>query len=97
MAEIRINIAQVRRQAQQLDTAAAQLQRELRQLSSAKQSIPAYWDGTTARAFVQKLNEQYTALDQLRREMESVADDIRRVAERIQRQDEALQRAAQKL
>lgn len=97
MAEIRINLEQARRQAQRLDEAASQLKRELRNLSSAKQNIPSYWDGSASKVFVQKLNEQYNELNKLCQQIEEVANDIRTVAERIKRQEEAMQRAAQKL
>lgn len=97
MAEIRINYERAKKQARHLDEAASELRGELKRISSAKKSIPSCWEGTAARAFTQKLDEQYNELSQLCKQMESVADSILTVAGRIKRQEEAAQRAAKNL
>ena len=97
MAEIRINLNQAYCQARQLDDAASDLKQVLQTLLSEKQSIPSYWDGTAAHAFIGKLEAQYNELSSLCKQLESVADRIRTVADRLKRQEEAAQQAALKL
>lgn len=97
MAEIRIDLNRAMKQADKLDDAAKDLQRELGNLFTAKQSLQSYWDSNASGILKTKLNDQYTELYQLCRQIEDVAETIRTVAERIKRNEESAKSRAQKL
>ena len=97
MAEIRINIDNVNQQIRQLNTAAGELNWEIQKIRSMKQDISSYWQGSGADAFVKKLDAQCQELMNLYKKITSAADTIEAAADRIMRQEEALQKAAQKL
>ena len=97
MAEIRINLNRAMKQADELDDAAKDLQKEIGKLFTAKQSLQSYWDSNASGIFKTKLNEQYTELFQLCRQIEDVAQTIRVVAERIKRNEESARSRVQKL
>lgn len=97
MVEIRINLNRAMEQADELDKAAKDLQKELGKLFTAKQSLQSYWDSNASGILKTKLNDQYTELYQLCRQIEDVSETIRVVAERIKQNEESAKSRAQKL
>ena len=97
MANIRVNYNNVKRQVRKLNDAESQLARELRQIRTITQAISSYWKGSTATVFSQKLNSQYSELQDLQRRIDNIAETIEDTAERLRRQEEAIERASKKL
>lgn len=97
MSEIRINLERAYQQAGRLDDAADDLGRELRKILNAKSDIPSYWEGNASSVYIRKLEEQYSDLLQLQRQLQNIASKIRRVADHIRAIEEAAQKSAQKL
>lgn len=97
MAEIRINMSNINRQVRKLNDAANELKREMQNIQLAKSQLSSYWQGNSAAVFAKKLDEQYQELSNLYGKITSVASTIKNTAERIKRQEEAIQKATQKL
>ena len=97
MADIRINLSNVRRQVNLLRDAQRTVQREMQKIQSLKASVSQYWQGNAADIFKSKLDEQYVQLFDLSKRLDTVANTIESVAERIRREEEALIQASQNL
>lgn len=97
MAEIRIDLQNVRRQMLLLERAANQAKREANRLSSAEKGLRGTWEGNASEAYRAKLREQSEALYALARQIEAVSMTIGQTARRLAEQEEALRKAAQNI
>ena len=97
MADIRINLSNVRRQINQLRDAQTIVQREMQKIQSLKTLLSQNWQGNASVFFMSKLDEQYVQLFDLSKRLDTVANTIESVAERIRREEEALIQASQNL
>lgn len=83
-SQIRMNFAKARKDADKIDQIAASLKTlSKKQLEASMSNLAVAWTGTNSRLFLKKEGKLQGDMVQTARDLNDIADDIRRIAQRV--------------
>ncbi len=83
-AQIRMNFVKARADADKIDRIAAMMRKLSREkMENSMNNLAAAWTGTNSRLFLKKEGQLQTDIDQTVRNLNDIADDIRKIAQRV--------------
>lgn len=94
---MRINYSRVVRQANEIDDLGDELKKVADDLGELMVEIPATWRGSASEAYLKQCEDLKRSMKSTSRDINNVADLIKRVAKRIHDEDEEEARRAQSL